>query len=110
MSNYRPISLLFTFSKIFEKLMHKQLANVVELKGFLSSRQYGFRLGHSSEDAFALLSVFMNKIMDRSKIPMSILSARKMAFDCVSHDIFLDRLDHSRPKASFFIVSKLSKL
>ena len=43
MSNYRPISVLNIYSKIFEKLVHKKLYNYLECKGILNESQYGFR-------------------------------------------------------------------
>ena len=43
-SNYRPISLLPSFSKIFEKLMHNRIVNFLEVNKSLHEMQYGFRL------------------------------------------------------------------
>ena len=34
-SNYRPISLLFVFSKIFEKIMHESLYDFLEMNNVL---------------------------------------------------------------------------
>ena len=42
-SNYRPISLLSIFSKIFEKLMHKRFYCFLEANEILHSLQFGFR-------------------------------------------------------------------
>ena len=39
LSNYRPISLLSLFNKIFEKLMYKQLKSFIDSNGILFSRQ-----------------------------------------------------------------------
>ena len=41
--NYRPISLLSVFSKIFEKIMHKRLYNFLEVNDILHPLQFGFR-------------------------------------------------------------------
>ena len=48
-SNYRPISLLSVFSKIFEKIMHKRLYNFLELNDVLHPLQFGFRRKHSTQ-------------------------------------------------------------
>ena len=42
-ANYRPISLLSVFSKIFEKIMHKRLYNFLEVNDILHPLQFGFR-------------------------------------------------------------------
>ena len=47
-SNYRPISLLSTFSKIFEKCVYKRVYSFLEKKNPIFKRQFGFRSGYSS--------------------------------------------------------------
>ena len=47
--NYRPISLLTSFSKIFEKVMHCRLLKFLESNNSLFEMQYGFRPGRSCE-------------------------------------------------------------
>jgi hypothetical protein len=51
MSNYRPISLLTTFSKILEKVMYNRLSNYLQINNILVSEQFGFRKGISTENA-----------------------------------------------------------
>ena len=50
-SNYRPISLLSIFSKLFEKLIHKKLMNFLTENDIINSAQYGFRPCHSTQHA-----------------------------------------------------------
>ena len=47
-SNYRPISLLSIFSKIFEKVMYKRLYTFLEINEILHPSQFGFRSKHST--------------------------------------------------------------
>ena len=42
-SNYRPISLLPALSKIFEKVVHKQLYEYVDANNLLNTSKYGLR-------------------------------------------------------------------
>ena len=49
-SNYRPISLLLTLSKILEKIVYTQIYNFLNLDQIYVS-QYGFRNKHSCNDA-----------------------------------------------------------
>ena len=50
-SNYRPISVLPFFSKIFEKLAYNRLLNHIEKHAILNPNQYGFRKNHSTDMA-----------------------------------------------------------
>ena len=49
LSNYRPISLLPTISKIFERIVHIQLQEYLNRNNLLAEQQYGFRPNHSTE-------------------------------------------------------------
>jgi hypothetical protein len=51
MSNYRPISLLTTFSKILEKVMHNRLSHYLQINNILVPEQSGLRKGISAENA-----------------------------------------------------------
>ena len=48
-SNYRPISLLPSISKIFEKVILLQLTEYLDKNNILHQNQYGFRKNHSTE-------------------------------------------------------------
>ena len=49
MDNYRPISLLSSMSKLFEKVVHNQLFTYFQKNRLLYNGQYGFRMNHSTE-------------------------------------------------------------
>jgi hypothetical protein len=51
MSNYRPISLLTTFSKVLEKVMYNRLSLYLQTNNILVPEQFGFRKGISTENA-----------------------------------------------------------
>jgi hypothetical protein len=48
MSNYRPISLLPIFSKIFEKVIYKQISLHLNTYNILAEEQCGFKKGSST--------------------------------------------------------------
>ena len=47
-SSYRPISLLDTIVKLFEKMLHSRILSEVNGSGFLRDEQFGFRPKHST--------------------------------------------------------------
>jgi hypothetical protein len=58
-SNYRPISLLTSFSKIIGKLIYTRLITHIEANNFLVQEQYGFRSHSSTEKAsFTLINMW----------------------------------------------------
>jgi hypothetical protein len=56
LSNYRPISLLSTLSKVFEKTIGQRLRQYLEEKKFFSPGQFGFRPGLCKQDAILELT------------------------------------------------------
>jgi hypothetical protein len=49
-ASYRPISLLPTMSKFFEKLLIKRLKSIIKRKNLIPNHQFGFRSKHSTID------------------------------------------------------------
>lgn len=92
-NNYRPISLLSTFAKIFEKLMKKQLVNFLEQTNFFSRNQFGFRENLNTE---AALMNFMDEVyigLNNGKRVSGIFLDIKKAFDTVDHKFLLNKLE-----------------
>jgi len=90
--NYRPISLLCTFSKIFEKIVASRLTNYIDANNILNKFQFGFRKSHSTSHPMVHL---MNKISDalnEKKFAITIFCDLQKAFDTCQHDILLKKL------------------
>ena len=49
--NYRPISLLPFYSKIFEKVIYTRMYNFLDDNNFIYERQFGFRSNYSTNHA-----------------------------------------------------------
>ena len=93
-NNYRPISLLNVFSKIFEKAMKLKLISFIESNKILSSSQFGFQKNISTQDALLQFSKNIYKQLDQSNSVLSIFIDFSKAFDTVPHNILLQKLDH----------------
>ena len=80
-SNYRPISLLSIFSKLFEKLMHKRLSRFLEVCEVLYCMQFGFRTGHSTDHALISLTETIKSSLDNKRFGCGIFIDLQKAFD-----------------------------
>ena len=93
-SNYRPISLLATFSKIYEKVMHARIVDFLEKNSSIYERQYGFRAGRSCEHALLDAQNTLLNSLNRKQISILLLIDFSKAFDLVDHEILLKKLNH----------------
>ncbi|KAJ8734468.1 hypothetical protein PYW08_013718 [Mythimna loreyi] len=92
-SNYRPISLLPSFSKILEKLINKRLKHYLETYKLLSDNQFGFREKISTADALHKLTSYLVENMDKGQKSLGIFLDLAKAFDTVSVPILLTKLE-----------------
>ena len=93
-SNYRPISLLSIFSKIFEKLMYKRLYSFLEVHNILYSLHFGFQENHSIDHALVRLTESVKNTLDNKRLGCGIFIDLQRAFDTVNHEILLSKLEH----------------
>ena len=91
-SNYRPISILPIPMKVFEKIIHKQVADFIFQHNFLNDRQSGFRKMYSTTSAVLDVSDFILKQLDENNFVGAVLIDFKKAFDTVDHSILLKKL------------------
>jgi len=92
--NYRPISILSTMSKIFEKLMYGKLMSFLSNTRVLSSHQYGFREGRSTSEAILEFLQHTYASLDAKKLEIGVFLDFAKAFDTVNHGVLLSKLDH----------------
>ena len=91
-SNYRPISLLPSISKIFEKVILLQLIEYLVINNIIHKNQYGFRKNHSTELAALHLVDDIYYKMDANELPLSVYIDLSKAFDSLDHKILLSKL------------------
>ena len=90
--NYRPVSLLTSISKIFEKVAHKQLSEYFTSNKLFYKSQYGFRAEHSTEMASLELIDRIITGFEKKQSPIAIYMDLSKAFDTLDHNILLNKL------------------
>jgi hypothetical protein len=92
--NYRPISLLSSLSKTFEKVVFNQVYDYFTKNNLFYDSQYGFRKLHSTE--FACIEMLDRIVtqLDEGKLPITIYLDLSKAFDTINHGILLQKLKY----------------
>lgn len=92
-NNYRPITLIPIFSKILEKCMLKRIIEFCNKYDIIKKEQYGFQKDKSTTLAiFSLIDIILHNINNNNWTTGLFFDLSK-AFDFVSHDILLKKLD-----------------
>lgn len=91
-SNYRPICILPTISKIFEKCVIKLLSAYLEKVKFFSTNQFGFLQGRGTDDALFEHVRFLTETLEAGRSAVAVYFDIRKAFDTVNHSILLQKL------------------
>lgn len=89
--NYRPISVLPTIAKIFEKIVKDKLVAHITHNKIMNERQFGYQKGVGTGKAVEkLIDDVVKKLNDRQKVLFLDLSS---AFHTVNHELLLKKLE-----------------
>lgn len=92
LNNYRPISLLSVFSKIFEKAIKSRVVSFLNSNNILSPLQHGFREKRNTEGALVSFLEDLSVNIDRGRKTSALFMDMTKAFDRVVHTTLLKKL------------------
>ena len=93
-TNYRPISLLPTMSKVLERAVSNQVYGYFERTKKLYNLQFGYRHGYSTEGLLLKILDHIAKRRSENKHVLNVYIDLRKAFDTVPYDILFDKLAH----------------
>ena len=104
--NYRPISVLTSFSKIFEKIIYNRLYHLLSSNNILVRQQFGFRKNLSTTMATHNLLKEVLDALNNNYLVGGIFCDLKKAFDCVNHGTLLSKMECYGIKGIFYNLIK----
>ena len=93
-TNYRPISVLNCFSKIYENIINDRLLSFFEKNNIFTPHQFGFRKGRTTAMPIIELLDKVTEALDGSMYTIAVFLDLKKAFDTINHELLLKKLLH----------------
>ena len=93
LTNYRPITTLSVFSKIFEKLVHLRMTSFINRYGIIKPNQFGFQQNNNTSDTILEFLENVFESFEENNFCLSIYLDFSKAFDTISHEILLRKLE-----------------
>lgn len=94
-SNYRPISLSLSLSKLLEKCIKSRVMTFLDKNKFYDNNQYGFVNGRSTSNAYFLVNHYIRDNLDKKQQVIGVFLDVKNAFDSINHELLLKKLENA---------------
>ena len=92
--DYRPVTVLPILSKVYERLIAKQIIQHVNRNNIYKSTMSGFRRNHSTTTLMLKIRDDIIKAMERGEVTLALFSDYSKAFDTVEYSQTLRKLHH----------------
>ena len=91
-ADYRPISLLPSFSKVVEKIIAKQMIEYLKETNYFDNLQSAYKQSHSTITALLNVTDDIYECLENSELVFLVLLDYSKAFDCANHRLILAKL------------------
>ena len=89
-SNFRPVSLLNCFSKIYENFIKNHIVN--SMNNYISPYVSVYRKGYNSQHVLIRLLEEWRQHLHNNKVVGGVFKDLSKTFDCVPHDLLIAKL------------------
>lgn len=92
-NNYRPISLINTLAKVFEKVIYERIERFAANYKLLSNRQFGFEKNTGTNDAIAEVINEVNKAREKGLFTLLLFIDLQKCFDTIPHRLLIKKME-----------------
>ncbi|VEN59337.1 unnamed protein product [Callosobruchus maculatus] len=93
MNSYRPISILNSFSKIFEHIMCKRVLYFFNTCNIFSDAQHGFLKGRSTQTAIFQFTKKILDLLEKDLLALGLFLDLSKAYDCLDRELLIKKLE-----------------
>ena len=101
--DYRPVSILPIFSKIYERVALEEITNFIEKKLIYHHYQSGYRKNHSTARMLVKLRDDIKKPMKASEITLAVFTDYSEAFDTIDFSVLIKKMHSLNFSKPFYI-------